>query len=105
MIRAIPFFGMAIISPNATPNMTGAYPLTAVHLQPNGTAYTSKRRLLPLLTLLLDGFKIAIQHLILMPVQASPDKSKYPVYMAPDGENYRAVTAIKILKDAKKPDT
>lgn len=31
----------------------------------------------------------------------SPDKSKYPAYMAPDGENYRAVTAIKILKDAR----
>ncbi|WP_221284394.1 penicillin acylase family protein [Mucilaginibacter sp. SP1R1] len=32
---------------------------------------------------------------------SSPDKNKYPVYMAPDGENYRAVTAIKLLKDAK----
>jgi acyl-homoserine-lactone acylase len=31
---------------------------------------------------------------------SSPDKSKYPVYMAPDGENYRAVTAINILKNA-----
>jgi acyl-homoserine-lactone acylase len=31
---------------------------------------------------------------------SSPDKSKYPVYMAPDGENYRAITAIKLLKDA-----
>jgi acyl-homoserine lactone acylase PvdQ len=33
---------------------------------------------------------------------SSPDKNKYPVYMAPDGENYRAVTAIKILKDANR---
>jgi acyl-homoserine lactone acylase PvdQ len=31
---------------------------------------------------------------------SSPDKSKYPAYMAPDGENYRAVTAINILKNA-----
>jgi acyl-homoserine-lactone acylase len=31
---------------------------------------------------------------------SSPDKSRYPVYMAPDGENYRAITAIKLLKDA-----
>ncbi|MDN5287495.1 MAG: acylase [Mucilaginibacter sp.] len=31
---------------------------------------------------------------------SSPDKSKYPAYMAPDGENYRAITAIKLLKDA-----
>ncbi|WP_184541868.1 penicillin acylase family protein [Mucilaginibacter sp. FT3.2] len=31
---------------------------------------------------------------------SSPDKSKYPAYMAPDGENYRAITAINILKDA-----
>ncbi|WP_419699328.1 penicillin acylase family protein [Mucilaginibacter sp. NFX135] len=31
---------------------------------------------------------------------SSPDKRKYPVYMAPDGENYRAITAIKLLKDA-----
>jgi len=31
---------------------------------------------------------------------SSPDKNRYPVYMAPDGENYRAITAIKLLKDA-----
>jgi len=31
---------------------------------------------------------------------SSPDKNQYPVYMAPDGENYRAITAIKLLKDA-----
>jgi len=33
---------------------------------------------------------------------SSPDKSKYPAYMAPDGENYRAVTAINILKNAER---
>jgi len=33
---------------------------------------------------------------------SSPDKSKYPAYMAPDGENYRAVTAINILKNADR---
>lgn len=32
---------------------------------------------------------------------ASPDKNKYPAYMAPDGQNYRAVNAINLLKDAK----
>jgi acyl-homoserine lactone acylase PvdQ len=32
---------------------------------------------------------------------ASPDKNKYPAYMAPDGQNYRAVNAIKLLSDAK----
>jgi len=32
---------------------------------------------------------------------ASPDKSKYPAYMSPDGENYRGVNAIRLLKDAK----
>lgn len=32
---------------------------------------------------------------------ASPDKNKYPAYMAPDGENYRAVNATRLLKDAK----
>ncbi len=31
---------------------------------------------------------------------SSPDKNNYPVYMAPDGENYRAITAIRLLKDA-----
>ena len=31
---------------------------------------------------------------------SSPDKNAYPAYMAPDGENYRAITAIKLLKDA-----
>ena len=30
---------------------------------------------------------------------ASPDKSKYPAYMAPDGENYRAVNAQKLLSN------
>jgi acyl-homoserine-lactone acylase len=33
--------------------------------------------------------------------ESSPDKNKYPTYMAPDGENYRAVNAIKLLGDAK----
>ena len=33
--------------------------------------------------------------------KSSPDKSKYPAYMAPDGQNYRAVNAIKLLSDAK----
>jgi acyl-homoserine lactone acylase PvdQ len=31
---------------------------------------------------------------------SSPDKNKYPSYMAPDGQNFRAVNAIKLLKDA-----
>ena len=31
----------------------------------------------------------------------SPDKSKYPAYMAPDGQNFRAINAIKLLSDAK----
>jgi len=31
----------------------------------------------------------------------SPDKNKYPAYMAPDGQNFRAVNAIKLLSDAK----
>jgi len=30
----------------------------------------------------------------------SPNKSKYPAYMAPDGENYRAVNAQKLLFNA-----
>ena len=33
---------------------------------------------------------------------ASPDKSKYPLYMAPDNENYRGILAAKLLKDAGK---
>jgi acyl-homoserine-lactone acylase len=33
--------------------------------------------------------------------KSSPDKSKYPIYMAPDGQNYRAIDAIKLLTDAK----
>lgn len=32
----------------------------------------------------------------------SPEKSKYPAYMAPDGQNYRAVNAIRLLDDKKK---
>jgi acyl-homoserine-lactone acylase len=34
----------------------------------------------------------------------SPKKEDYPVYMAPDAENYRAVHAIKVLQDVKKLD-
>jgi acyl-homoserine-lactone acylase len=32
---------------------------------------------------------------------ASPDKTKYPAYMAPDGENYRGINAINLLGNAK----
>lgn len=32
---------------------------------------------------------------------ASPDKTKYPRYMAPDDENYRGINAIHLLKSAK----
>lgn len=31
----------------------------------------------------------------------SPDPSKYPSYMAPDGQNARALNAMRLLKDAK----
>jgi len=33
--------------------------------------------------------------------KSSPDKNKYPAYMAPDGQNYRAVNAIKLLQNAQ----
>jgi len=33
--------------------------------------------------------------------KSSPDRSKYPAYMAPDGQNYRAVNAIKLLSNTK----
>ncbi len=32
---------------------------------------------------------------------SSPDKTKYPFYMAPDGQNARALNAISLLKDAR----
>jgi acyl-homoserine lactone acylase PvdQ len=34
--------------------------------------------------------------------KSSPDKNKYPAYMAPDGQNYRSVNAIKLLQNARK---
>lgn len=34
----------------------------------------------------------------------SPKRDNYPVYMAPDAENFRAVHAIKVLQDVKKVD-
>jgi len=34
--------------------------------------------------------------------KSSPDKNKYPTYMAPDGQNFRAINAIKLLSDARK---
>jgi acyl-homoserine-lactone acylase len=33
--------------------------------------------------------------------KSSPDKTKYPAYMAPDGQNFRAVNAIRLLDGAK----
>ncbi|QHS55700.1 acylase [Mucilaginibacter sp. 14171R-50] len=33
--------------------------------------------------------------------KSSPDKGKYPAYMAPDGENYRGLNAINLLSNAK----
>lgn len=32
----------------------------------------------------------------------SPDKNKYPSYMAPDGENARGINAVRLLKDANQ---
>ena len=32
----------------------------------------------------------------------SPDKSKYPYYMAPDGENWRGINAVRLLSRPKK---
>ncbi|HTE00395.1 MAG TPA: penicillin acylase family protein [Mucilaginibacter sp.] len=32
---------------------------------------------------------------------SSPDKSKYPAYMAPDGQNYRGINAMKLFSNAK----
>ncbi|MDF2432318.1 MAG: acyl-homoserine-lactone acylase [Mucilaginibacter sp.] len=33
--------------------------------------------------------------------ESSPDKSKYPAYMAPDGQNYRGLNAIRLFSGAK----
>jgi acyl-homoserine lactone acylase PvdQ len=33
---------------------------------------------------------------------SSPDKSKYPAYMATDGQNYRGVNAIRLFQDTSK---
>ncbi|MBS1664397.1 MAG: penicillin acylase family protein [Bacteroidetes bacterium] len=33
---------------------------------------------------------------------SSPDRSKYPAYMAPDGENFRAVNAARLLSGASE---
>ncbi|TWJ01527.1 acyl-homoserine lactone acylase PvdQ [Mucilaginibacter frigoritolerans] len=33
---------------------------------------------------------------------SSPDKTQYPAYMAPDGQNFRAVNAIKLLDNNQK---
>jgi len=33
---------------------------------------------------------------------ASPDKSKYPAYMAPNGQNYRGVNAVKLFSIAEQ---
>ena len=34
----------------------------------------------------------------------SPSKLSYPPYMAPDGENFRGINAVRLLKDAKEMD-
>lgn len=32
----------------------------------------------------------------------SPERSKYPLYMAPDGENFRGLNAVRVLKEENK---
>jgi len=34
--------------------------------------------------------------------KSSPDKNNYPAYMAPDGENYRGINAIRLLGNSNK---
>ncbi|MGI4021573.1 MAG: penicillin acylase family protein [Janthinobacterium lividum] len=34
--------------------------------------------------------------------KSSPDKNKYPSYMAPDGENYRGINAIRLFSETQK---
>jgi acyl-homoserine lactone acylase PvdQ len=34
----------------------------------------------------------------------SPDKKNYPAYMAPDGENFRGVNAVRVLKEENNYD-
>ena len=34
--------------------------------------------------------------------KSSPDKTRYPAYMAPDGENFRGITASKLLGNSRK---
>ena len=34
----------------------------------------------------------------------SPSKMSFPPYMAPDGENFRGINAVRLLKDAKEMD-
>ncbi len=34
--------------------------------------------------------------------KSSPNKNKYPGYMAPDGENYRGINAIRLFSETKK---
>lgn len=34
--------------------------------------------------------------------KSSPDKNNYPAYMAPDGENYRGINAVRLFSNAKK---
>jgi len=34
--------------------------------------------------------------------KSSPDKNNYPAYMAPDGENYRGINAVRLLGNSNK---
>jgi acyl-homoserine-lactone acylase len=95
------FFGTETIFPNATPNMTGVYRLMAVPLLPNGRVFINSVRLSPIYNPATGWIQNCNSTPYTASGASSPDKSKYPVYMAPDGENYRAITAIRILKDAK----
>ena len=44
--------------------------------------------------------KIVIPHLLLLPGK-QPEKRKLPAYMAPDGENFRGINAVRVLGQEK----
>ena len=46
----------------------------------------------------MDGCKIVTPLLLLLQVTNSPKKKNYPAYMAPDGENFRGINAVRVLE-------
>ena len=102
MTRAILLFGMATSCPSVIQSSIGPLPV-------DGTTTATEWQGVHPLDEIVHVYNPAtgwIQNCNSTPFassgEASPDKTKYPAYMAPDGQNFRALRAIQLFNNSDK---